>query len=405
MSIRTIIYKNIIERQGKTILILLGLSLAIAALVSVVAINRSIERAVGRQLDDYGFNIIITPKKQGFELEYGGLTLGSVDSGAADTLSAADLKTVREISRETGGIRGLSPKLLKRDSIGNTDVVLAGTDLRQERQIKDWWLIEAGRYPETADELFIGQSIADLLGLRPGDVVELHEEQFTVAGILMKTGSQDDTIIFIDLDRLRQLSGGEGKLHLIEIAAKTTADVGPVAKRLAEALPNATVQSVQEAVRLQEHTFDYLLRFGLGVNIGILTITALIIFTMTASAVNERRAEIGVLRAVGFRRSVIFRIILGEAAALGVVGGLFGLGLAILSLSALPLVLDSTWAASLVSAGMTVETELVQDFQPVFDATLLPLAVITAVIVSVGAGVVPARRAADLDPVEALKSL
>ena len=398
MSITTIAYKNMMRRKGKTFLVLFGLTLAVATMVSVFMINESIRKAVDEQLDEYGFNIIVTPKTVDLNLDYGGMSLGTISQGRTKYLSEKEAAAVGAAARETERIRSFSPKLLSIGTVGGKRVLLAGVDLATEREVKDWWLIEAGRFPANANELFVGEIAGDKLGLELGDTVTLYDQEFAVAGILMETGSQDDQIIFVDLEKLRSVTGQAGAVSLIDVAAKTGSDVEPLAQELTEALPNASVRSVRQAVSIKENTLEYLIKFGLGVNGIIIIITALIVFTTTASSANERRTEIGVFRAIGFRRRTIMAIFLSEITILGIVAGIIGyfLGLAITGL--LPLLAELGVGSA---AGVAAQSSA----PPVLNPVLMLAAMATAIGIGIPAGLLPARRAANLDPVEALKSL
>ncbi len=405
MSITTIIIRNIIMRKGKVALMVVGLALAVATLVTVVSINRSIAGAVEEKLDDYGFNIIISPRTIGMNLDYGGVSLASVNRAVTETLGRQEIAGVESVAKTTGAVRSASPKLLDKIEINGRPVLLAGADLKIERRVKDWWMIEAGRYPESSDELFVGDVAAKSLGVNIGDRLDIHGQTFTVAGLLMRTGSQDDKIIFIDLEKLRTLTGKNDEAHLIEVVAKTTEDVEPLTAALAKALPAASVRSVEQAVQIKEETMGRLLRFGLGINAIIFGITALLVFTMTASTVNERRREIGVLRAVGFRSRAIMKVILGETLLLGLAGGAIGFLLGAAVIAVLPTVAGTGWAAELMSSGMEVDTGAAAALSLAIEPILLPVALAVAVFISALAGWLPARRAARLDPVEALKAL
>lgn len=387
MTLTTIAIKNIRRRKGKMALVVFGLALAVATLVSIVSMIRAFEGQVNRQLDEYGFNIILLPKAKNMLIKYGDITIGSVSSYRAPALGQKDVDVVAAVSRASGRVRIFSPKLLQAGRVKGKRALLAGVDLAVERRVKSWWVIEAGRYPSSADEIFVGQTAAEKLGLELGDQTSVAGHSLRVAGILMETGSQDDQLVFVDVEKLREITKKPGQVTLVEVAAKSTEDVGPLAAELKKRLPNVNVQSVKKAVEYKENALGHLVRFGLGVTAAVVFISALIVFTMMASAVNERRVEIGIFRAIGFRQRNVATIILTEALVLGVVAGLagylIGFGLAQL----LPVV------------GKGAVTPI----RP--EPLLLVAAVGLSVIIGLVASLIPARRAAGLDPVESLKSL
>jgi putative ABC transport system permease protein len=393
MNLRTIAVKNLSRRKGKMALVVLGLSLAVATLVSVILIIQGFRGAVDEQLNEYGFNIIISPKSKQMVLEYGGMRVGAVSSYQAPSLTQKDIDTVSAAAERRGGLRGLSPKLLEVAEANGKRVVLAGADLAAEREIKKWWLIEAGRYPEAADEIFVGEIAAEKLGLELGDKLVVSglgdqgwRHELAVAGILMETGSQDDNLIFVDLKQLQTISGKNDQVSLIEVAAVTPEDVQPLVETVSKGLPQANVQSVRQAVEFKENALGHLLQFGLGITAIVVLISAMIVFTMMASSVNERRSEIGIFRAIGFRQRKVATVILTEAFLLGIAGGIVGYGLGLGLAQLLPLI-----NADIKAIGP--------------DPLLFAGALVMAVAIGIVASLIPAWRAANLDPVESLKSL
>lgn len=387
MDLRTIATKNLIRRKGKMGLIVFGLVTAVATLVSVVSILQAFQGTVDKKLDEYGFNIVIFPKSKEMLIEYGGLTIGSVTSYRAPALRQDDVDRLTAGSGIRQSIRSLSPKLLDVVDVKGKRVLFAGVDFRTEKRIKKWWLVENGRYPVDRSEVFVGQGAADKLRLAPGDDIVVYGRKLTVAGILMETGSQDDQLIFVGLNELRDLAGKPGQVSLIEVAAKRSEDVDGLVKAMVRALPGANVQSVKQAVQYKSGAMDYLARFGFGVTAIVTLISALIVFTMMASAVNERRAEIGIFRAIGFRQRKIAVIILLEALILGVVSGVVGYLLGFGLAQFLPVFAKGSVA-------------------PIALNPLLALfGLAMSITIGLAASLIPARRAANLDPAEALKSL
>ncbi|KKK94253.1 hypothetical protein LCGC14_2684700, partial [marine sediment metagenome] len=310
-----------------------------------------------------------------------------VSAYKAPALGVEDLKIVEKEAKAGGRIRSISPKLLEPVDVNKKKVLLAGVDLAAERRVKKWWLVEAGRYPSKADEVFVGQNAADKIGVEAGDDIVVGDHTLRVAGILMETGSQDDSLIFLDLEKLRSIVDKTGQISLIEVAAKRTEDVKSLAKSLQSSLPKTRVQSVKQAVEYKESTLGHLARFGLGVTLVVILISALVVFTTMASAVNERRVEIGIFRAIGFRKSKIALIVLTEVLILGIVSGIIGYGLGFGIAWVLPFVTEAT----------------IVGLRP--SLLLIMLSVLLSVGIGLTVSVVPAWRAANLDPVESIKSL
>ena len=222
----------------------------------------------------------------------------------------------------------------------------------------------------------------------PGGTLTLGGRQLKVSGTLRETGGAEDGIIVADLATAQEILGKPGAISLIEVSALCIAcPIEDMVMQIGEALPQARVTALRQAVTLRMETVGQLERFAWVLSAVVLAIGALVVFTTMLGAVAERRGEIGVFRAIGFRQSHIARIVLTEAVAVSVVGGLVG------------------WAGGMVAATLLAPA-FVQVSGPVIWSPWLALGAIgAAVLVGLLASLYPAWRAARLDPCTALRSL
>lgn len=386
MKLETIAVKNLNRRKGKMLLVVAGLAVAVATLVSVASIVLSFQRTIDRQLDEYGYNIVVYPRTNELSIVYGNMVLSSLAPEEIKPLHDRNLAAINRLS-EARYIKSASPKTLVVASVRGRDVLVGGVSLRREREIKRWWQIEAGRFPAGSNELLVGLNASDKLGLSAGDALVLGGREFRVAGILMDTGSADDDLIFGDIEAVRSAFNRPGEISLIEVAARRMEKTDLLVKAMKRALPGASVVSVRQAVKYKQNAMEQFARFGLAITGVVVLISALIVFTTMASSVNERRAEIGIFRAIGYRQTQVARIILSEAVLLGLgsgVGG-FALGLGLAQL------LRTMSGAIRVSVTPSL--------------FLLFVSVVISITIGVVASLLPAWRAAKLDPADALKNL
>jgi putative ABC transport system permease protein len=158
-------------------------------------------------------------------------------------------------------------------------------------------------------------------------------------------------------------------------------------KQISEVLPQARVTALRQAVTLRMETVDQLTRFAFAVSLVVIAIGALVVLTTMLGAVSERRQEVGLFRALGFRRAHIERVIVGEALVVSLVGGILG------------------WVIGMGTA-MLLRPSLSDLAAPVMlDPWLALGAVGGTLLVGLGGSLYPARRAARLDPTTALRSL
>jgi putative ABC transport system permease protein len=371
--------------MGRKLLLMLGLTTGVATVVALVAITATMQADVANRLDEYGANILIVPKANDLSLSYGGVTVASAAYDVGE-LTVADLGRIGTIENARN-ISVVAPKLLGAVPMGGRSVLVAGVRFEDELRLKQWWDLE-GAEPATADDALIGLRLARVLGLHPGDQVEINGHAFRVAGILAENGSQDDDILFIDLAAAQQVMNKPGSVSLVEVAALCTeCPVEDMVEQIAGVLPQARVTALRQAVTLRMETVGQLSRFALAVSVVVVAIGALVVLTTMLGAVVERRQEIGLFRALGFRQQHVMRIILGEATLVSLGGGLLGWLLGM--------------GTAVVLAPRLADVTAPVNWNPWFALG----AIIGAVVVGLVGSLYPAVSAARLDPTTALRSL
>jgi putative ABC transport system permease protein len=350
-----------------------------------MAITDTMRTDISNKLDEYGANILIIPQADGLSLTYGGVTVASA-AYDVEELTQADLDRIKTI-KNAENLSVVAPKLLGAFPVKGRSVLVAGVRFGDELRLKQWWRVN-GEEPAAPDEALAGQQLAQALALHPGTSVEINGRLFRVAGVLAENGSQDDDILFIDLAAAQQVMEKPGKVSLVEAAALCTAcPIEEMVAQIADVLPQARVTALRQAVTLRMETVRQLSSFSLAVSSVVVAIGALVVLTSMLGAVAERRQEIGLFRALGFRQRHVIQIILGEAAVVTLAGGALGwlLGMAI--------------AVALTPRFVGVTTPVP------WNLWLALGAMGGAVLVGLAASAYPAIQAARLDPTTALRSL
>ncbi|MFH1006384.1 MAG: ABC transporter permease [Candidatus Latescibacterota bacterium] len=387
MNLRHIAVHHFRRRKIKMGFLILGLVIGVSAVVALITLTRTMGRDIAEKLDTFGANILIVPQSDALSLSYGGMVVSGV-SFDRRSLSEADLEKIETIEHKES-LSILSPKLLSAARVNGMEVLLVGIHFGEELRLKKWWRI-SGRAPKGPEDLLVGAEAAAKLGLAAADSVVLLGGTFIVQGILAPTGAQDDALIFADLSVVQELLGKPQEVSLIEVAALcNTCPIDQIVGEISAQLPHAKVSAIKQVVLSRMETLDRFRLFSLGVSVFVVAIGALIVFTNMMASVNERTREIGIFRAIGFRRSHVVKIILFEAFLVGVVGGVLGylVGLGASRLGA-PLLL--------IASGESAVR---------FDGDLAVLAIGLSIGVGMLAAIYPALRASKLDPTVALRSL
>lgn len=384
MKLTTISLNNLKRRKGKTVFLCLGLLIGVATVVTLFSITRAMRADIDRKLDRYGVSIVVVPKSEELALSYGGITVAGFS--VPKDLKEADLARVRSIEdRETIGT--ISPKLLVGIEANGRKALMVGVRFRDELRLKKWWELIGGR-PQTGRDLVLGNEAAEKLERRAGEEISIGGQKFRVAAVLRETGSQDDNLVFADLAAAQALAGKGGRISMAEISGEFQGKgIETVAAQIEKQLPDARAAKFSATAGGREKTLDIFGRFALTLSTVVLLIGMLIVAITMMSSVNERTMEIGIFRAIGFRGRHVMKIILFEAAVASAAAGLGG------------------WLLGVAAAGILAPrlagVEVGVNWNPLLAAGSIALATTLGVLASV----YPARKAAALDPTEALRAI
>ena len=385
MRLRTIAIHNLLRRKARAAFLVAGLLIGVGTVVTLISLTQSLTGQTKASLQTYGANIVVSPKSKDVTLSYGGISAGDLSLGS-QTLDQSVLKSIDGIPARSS-ISVVAPELVGAVKLGVRRVLLMGVRPADQFKLKHWWSVAPGRAPQKPREMVAGSAAAKVLGLTMGDYVSLGGKRFTVTGILEPTGSQDDQLLVTDLASAQQVLKMPGKLTLVEVSAQDAgAPVQTISEQLSAALPQAKVATMQEAVKSREQAVSQYRAFSYAIVAVVVAIQALVVFVTMMSSVSQRTHEIGVFRALGFRRAHITRLILLEAVIAGLVAGVLGY---------------------LAGMGVTyVVLPFVAGSAQVAWAPLLGIiAVGLALLIGVLAALYPALRAGSMDPTDALRAL
>jgi len=383
--LNTIAIQNLLRRKGKAILILVGLVLGIGTVITVISFSDAVTGDINHKLEKYGANILIVPRTENLSLSYGGIQMGGISFDMQE-LRETDLEAVKHI-KNYNNIAAMGPMALGAVRVNERPVMLAGVDFEEARILKPWWKIE-GRQPE-ANAILAGAEAARVLNIAVGDTLEIAGNAVPVSGLLKPTGSQDDQLLFTTLPTAQALLGMPGQVSMVEVAALCAGcPIEEMVRQISEVLPGAKVMAIQQVVKGRMETLAQFKKLSFGVSVIIILIGSLVVLVTMTGSVRERKAEIGVFRAIGFRQRHVMRIILMEATLISIGAGVVGY-LASMGATRLALMLFAD------NPHVTVP----------WNTALAAGALGMSLVVGVTASIYPALTAARMDPNDALRAL
>ena len=385
MTLKLISIRNLMRRKGKAAFILAGLVIGVATVVGIFTFVEATTHDIAHKLEQYGANILIVPKTENLSLSYGGLSLGGVSFDLED-IRESDLARLAIIPNHRN-IAAVGPIVLGVASVENRRMLMAGVDFKAAEILKPWWRVD-GRFPQS-DEVLLGAEAARALNLTTGQGLSVNGRDLTVSGRIEVTGSQDDQLAFLTLATAQQLFAKSGKISMVEVAALCKdCPIEDMVRQIAAVLPGAKVMAIQQVVKSRMEALAQFQKFSYGISAVILFIGGLVVLVTMMGSVRERTEEIGIFRAVGFRRSHIMQVVFLEAGIISALAGVLGYGLG--------------WASAAAALALSGNGHS----GPVpFAPELALAAVVLALVLGLAATVYPAQMASRLDPNEALRSL
>ncbi|GIK61877.1 MAG: ABC transporter permease [Ignavibacteriota bacterium] len=392
MKLYNISLQSLRRRKSRTAFLVIGLLLAVASFVTLYVVSENVNKSVAENLDEFGANMLITPQSDGLNLNYGGISITGL-TFENNNLNQEDIEKIKTIKNKDN-LSVIAPKLFNSVKIitlngtNEKNMVAAGINFKDEIRLKKWWRIK-GKYPSQENEILVGNEVSKLLGTKLNQKINLNGEEFLISGILEETGSQDDALIFLDLKKSQDLFNKKNELSLIEIAARCyDCPIEEIVRQTSGKLPRAKVTAIKQSIESKMTAIHRFEHFSLGISGVILIISLLIVFTNVNASVNERTKEIGIFMSVGFRRWHIIKIILLEVLIASFAAGVIGFFIGIAG-------------AKIITPILSMDNSIKINFS----YSLLLLSAGMAVLAGLLASVLPALKAARLDPTVAFRSL
>ena len=391
--------KALNRNKMRTVLTMLGMIIGVGAVITMVALGRGAQATIEEQVKSAGTNTI--------NINAGNFTQGGVrqGQGMSSSLTAEDATALRQVP----GVQYVAAGVNSRSQViagnQNWSTQIQGTDV-DFQQIRSWQTKYGNFFTpqdvsSAAKVAVLGSFVAETLfgpDVDPtGEIIRIRNQPFKVIGVMTSKGQgafgQDqDDVVFTPYTTVQKKLQGIQHINNITVSAET-ADTAPVSAAISEALrirhklapgdpDDFTVRTQEEIASLRTETtrtMTVLLAAIAGVS---LVVGGIGIMNIMLVSVTERTREIGLRMAIGARGGDVLLQFLVEAIVISLLGGFIGIALGF---------------------GLSMGIERIWQWPTSIPADWIAIAFGVAAATGVFFGFYPARKAARLDPIEALR--
>jgi putative ABC transport system permease protein len=431
-----LVYESFRRQKRRKLLAGAAITLGVTVATAMIAVATDVGDKINRELRQIGANIVVSPQEDSLDVEIGGVNLKPPSDGAF--LSESDLPKILgifwhnnitafapvlpvNVSVETASIEGdgKTPLLPKSGRSGApVNVTLVGTYFAKHisygtdrlttgvKTTYPLWKV-AGAWPEdNSHDILLGERLAERFGVKAGDQLAVSGRELHVSGVL-STGRAEDDQIIASLDLAQEILGKPGAVRRIYVSALTkpedafgrrdpksmsgeiydrwycTPYPASIALQLTEVIPHSRAEQIRQVAQNEGAVLTRIEGLIFLITLAALFASALAVSAAMATAIFERRAEVGLMKALGAGKVAVAAIFFAEAALLALIGGVIGFGAGAL--------LAHQIGESIFNSQISI--------QPV----LLPVILAIAVIVTFAGSALAIRRAVNLDPVFVLR--
>ncbi|HZQ67755.1 MAG TPA: ABC transporter permease [Terriglobales bacterium] len=410
-----LVYESFRRQKRRKALAGIAITLGVCVATAMIAVATDIGDKINRELRSLGANLVVTPQEDTLDLEIAGVNLKPPSDG--NFLNEADLPKIKGTFWQHN-ITGFAPLLPAVVSLDGTQVNLLGTYFLKPlrfgsqdfatgvRVTNPWWRVQ-GAWPEDASsDVLIGERLARRLDLKAGNAIQLQGQSHRVAGVLSAGGPEDDQIV-APLPVAQQILGKPGAVRRVLVSALTKPEdalarrdpktmtpemydrwycspyVQSIAYQLAEAIPHSHAEQIRQVAQNEGTVLSRIKGLMLLITLAALLASALAVSAAMATAIFERRNEVGLMKALGAGNLSVATLFFVEALLLAVIGGTIGFS-------------GGAWLAHQIGRSI-FDSEI--SIQPV----LFPVILAIAIIVTFAGSAAAIRRAVKFDPVYALR--
>ena len=411
-----LLYESFRRQKRRKLLAGVAIMLGVGVATAMIAVATDIGDKISRELRTYGANLIVTPQEDTLDVEIGGVNLKPPSDGAY--LNEADLPKIKGMFWRNN-IVGFAPMLPVSVTVGEQKgLTLLGTYFSRQvvfgqqdfvtgvRTTHPWWKVQGAWPDDNSEDVLLGDHLAARLKRTPGQEIEIAGRPRRIAGILSTGGPEDDQMV-APLPLAQQILGRPGAVRRIFVSAVTKPEdafarrdpksMSPemydrwycspyaqsIAFQLQEAIPHSHAEQIRQVAQNEGIVLSRIQGLMLLITLAALLASALAVSASMATAVIERRSEVGLMKALGAGNLAVAVLFFAEAGLLALLAGAAGFAGGAL--------LAREIGHSIFDSRITI--------QPV----LLPVILTIAVLVTFAGSAAAIRRAVKSDPVYALR--
>jgi len=395
MKVRSLIKKNIFRNKSRSFLTIFGIAIGVATVIGLGlltdGLSASTQSALTAGAADFS---VIAKTSSGNGGPDGGPGGGFSSQQLINQTKVNEIAKISGVNSAVGVLRTMtnldnSTNSNSNNTAGNSDframTTLIGID-SSSISMDDIVITNGSTYLNEADEVIIGKTASERTNKTVGDSISISNQTFKIVGIYETGNFQDDSGIIMSLENLQNLTNNTGKVSLILVKA----DNGTGSDELANTIQNSysnelTTSTSLSGMERMNQGLDIIKSGSWAVSLIAIILGGVIVIITMMKAVSERTREIGVLRAIGWTKQRIMKMIMGESLLLSlfsvVIGFIVGIGVVeILSI-----------------------TNMIPGLEPSFSVILFLKGIGVALLLGITGGLYPAYRASRLKPTEALR--
>ncbi len=360
------VFRNLWRRKARSLLTMFGIGIGVAAVIALGAMAEGLADGYAAFAGGSGADLLVTKS------DAGDLTLSTVDEMVGERI--AQLADVHNVS-------GVIFNMVQLEKIPY--FIVGGYD-PDEVAIQHFKIVD-GQPLSRDKEIILGRQAADNLKKSVGDTIRLYETPFRIVGIYETGQSFEDGGGVISLSDAQAIFKKPRQVTFFEVQLHDLSRLDAVKTRIEQLFDDLSVSEASD-VADEQVTVQSMRAMAWGIGLIAVLIGGLGMMNTMVMSVFEQTREIGVLRAVGWRKGRVLRLIMNQSLVLSALGGLLGIGIGL----GLVWLINRTPAISSYAPGVVKPPLLIQGM------------VVALVLGTVG-GLYPAWRAAGLSPIEALR--